>query len=70
MDGLFRIRSQPEQPSDAAVAVRYRGAWFYIDDRDMDSKYTFRLVDQVGSILAGRIEKGPAPVLTLDVGGG
>ena len=54
----------------AAVAVRYRGAWFYIDDRDIDSKYTFRLMEQVGSILPGEIEKGPAPVLTLPVGGG
>ena len=70
MDGLFRVRSQPKQPTDAAVAVRYRGAWFYIDDRDMDSKYTFRLIDQIGAILAGTIEKGPAPVLTLPVGGG
>ncbi len=70
MGGLFRVRSQAEQPTDAAVAVRYRGAWFYIDDRDMDSKYTFRLMEQVGSIQAGEIEKGPAPVLTLPVGGG
>ena len=70
MDGLFRVRSQAEQPTEAAVAVRYRGTWFYIDDRDMDSKYTFRLMEQVGSILAGEIEKGPAPVLTLPVGGG
>lgn len=70
MDGLFRVRSQAERPTDAAVAVRYRGAWFYIDDRVMDSKYTFRLMEQVGSILAGEIEKGPAPVITLPVGGG
>lgn len=70
MVGLFRIRSQPEQPTDAVVAVQYRGAWFYVDDRDMDSKYTFRLLDQISSILAGEIEKGPAPVLTLPVGGG
>lgn len=70
MDGLFRVRSQTEQPTDAAVAIHYRGAWFYIDDRDIDSKYTFRLMEQVGSILAGEIEKGPAPVLTLPVGGG
>ena len=69
MSRLFRVRSQAEQPTDAAVAVSYRGSWFYIDDRDMDSKYTLRLVELTGSILAGDTERGPAPVLTLPVGG-
>lgn len=68
--GLFRIRSSLERPTDALAAIRYRGAWFYIDDRDIDTKYTFRLLDQVGSMLAGDLQKGPAPVLTLPVGGG
>ncbi len=70
MDGLFRVRSQGEQPTDAVVAVRYRGAWFFIDDTDIDSKDTFRLLDQVGSILAGETQPSAAPVLTLPVGGG
>ena len=70
MDGLFRVRSQGEQPTDAVVAVQYRGAWFFIDDRDIDSKDTFRLLNQVGSILAGETEPSQAPVLTLPVGGG
>src|SRR5262249_50412120 len=30
-------------PKQAYVAVKYRGYWFYIDDRDSDSKITFSL---------------------------
>ena len=70
MDELFRVRSQSEQPTDAVMAVRYRRAWFFIDDNDIDSKDTFRLLHQVGSLLAGNTETSPAPVLTLPVGGG
>lgn len=67
---LFDIRSTEEQPEDAAVAVYYRGAWFYIDDTDLTTKNTFRLLNFIGSILAGKTEQKPAPVLTLPVGGG
>lgn len=68
-DGLFAIHSQEEQPEDAAVAINYRGSWFFIDDTDMTTKNTFRLLNFVGSILAGRTEQEPAPVLTIPVGG-
>jgi hypothetical protein len=67
---LFDIRSTDEQPEDAAVAVYYRGAWFYIDDTDLTTKNTFRLLNFIGSILAGKTEQKPAPVLTLPVSGG
>ncbi len=43
---VARIRSSPERPADAYVAVHYRGNWFWIDDRDLESKrvFTFLLV--------------------------
>ena len=66
--GLFAIQSAAETPENAAVAVRYRGSWFYIDDSDMDTKNTFRLLSMVGSILAGKTEQDPPPVLTIPVG--
>jgi hypothetical protein len=35
----------------------------------MDTKDTFRLLSMVGSILAGKTEQDPPPVLTIPVGG-
>ncbi|HKJ16839.1 MAG TPA: hypothetical protein VJ984_05795 [Xanthomonadales bacterium] len=67
-DGLFAVHSQDKSPDYAAVAVRYRGSWFYIDDSDMHTKNTFRLLSMVGSILAGKTEQDPPPVLTIPVG--
>ena len=61
---LVQVHSSSEPPKDAAVAVPYRGYWFWIDDRDLLSKrvfsfllFAFAMVD-TGS-------KGPAPVLTI-----
>jgi hypothetical protein len=39
---LIRIRSAAIQPQDAFVAVRYREHWFWIEDRDLYFKRTFR----------------------------
>jgi hypothetical protein len=43
---LVRIHCSPGKPADAAVAVAYRGHWFWIDDRDLKSKraFTFMLM--------------------------
>ena len=38
---LVRIHSGDAQPADAAVAVQYRGHWYWIDDRDLRSKRAF-----------------------------
>ena len=66
--GLFAVHSQDDTPQNAAVAVYYRGSWFYISDSDMESKNTFRMLSMVGSILAGKTEEPPPPVLTIPVG--
>jgi len=65
---LLKIRSQDEPPDNAAVAVQYRDSWFYIDDSDLNSKYTFMLIGVLTSLQAGSIERA-APILTLPVGG-
>jgi hypothetical protein len=36
-----QIRSSLEQPGDAYAAARYRNRWFWIDDRDLESKRVF-----------------------------
>jgi hypothetical protein len=66
-EGLLEIKSSPERPENAAVAVNYRNSWFYIDDSDLDSKSTFSLLGQVYQLQAGDA-KSLVPVLTLPVG--
>ena len=65
---LLVIKSASKEPTNAAWAMFYRGSWFYIDDADVQSKYTFMLLTKLTAIQAGEIER-TAPVLTLPVGG-
>jgi hypothetical protein len=58
---LIRIRSGSEFPADAFAAVRYRDRWFWIDDRDLDSKRLMMFL-MVFSSLA---ETGTAPQIPL-----
>ena len=39
-----QIRSSSTKPADSYVAVRHRGAWFWVDDRDWRSKRVFVLI--------------------------
>ena len=64
---LIRIQSRSEEPADAFVAVQYRGHWFWIDDRDFDSKKMFSFL----MFLFTLAESGTpqqAPVLTIPTG--
>ena len=65
---LFVVHAQPTPPKNAAVAVNYRGYWFYVDDSDMQSKYTLMLLGQLAALQAGKIERA-GPLLTLPVTG-
>lgn len=66
--GLLRIRSAGERPADAFVAIRYRRHWFYVDDRDLDSKSTFFLLSSLFSLQASSAPR-IAPALTVSAGG-
>ena len=49
----------------AAVAIPYRGYWFYIDDRDVRSKRTFAIVQIVLSLTdSGETARGPVVSIT------
>jgi hypothetical protein len=67
--GLFTVHSCKQlcRPANAWVAVKYRGYWFYIDDRDNDSKitFTFMMVMTRANLLVG---PKTSPTLTLPVG--
>ncbi len=67
---LFIVRSAKghRPPPCAHVAVRHHGYWFYIDERDRDTKATFALLIELSRLeLATRT--GTAPILTLPLGG-
>lgn len=67
LDGFFRVHHSKHRPKDAAVAVHYRGLWFYIAGDDESSLSTFALLNQLASLTSGE-RQGAAPVLTLPVG--
>jgi hypothetical protein len=56
-----------EPTTTAFLAVEYRNHWYYIDDRDQQSKATFALVGGVSRLDFGRPQPGGA-YLTLPVG--
>jgi hypothetical protein len=64
---LLRIRAEPTRPLQAAISVRYRGSWFYIDDADLMSKSIFSLLAQLFALQAGKAER-LLPILTLPIG--
>jgi hypothetical protein len=63
---VLRIRSESTRPLSAAMAVWYRGSWFYIDDADLTSKSTFSLLSQLFVLQAGKPER-MLPILTLPI---
>ncbi len=68
--GLFEVHTARghKPPPSAYVAVPYRGWWYYIDDRDQQSKATFALVLQLSRLDFARQRLGGGPMLTLPVG--
>ena len=65
---LMHITSSESEPESAAVAINYRGSWFYIDDADLPSKSTFALLGQLYALQSDADGKG-TPILTLPIGG-
>lgn len=69
LEGRFCVQSSKLRPHNTAVAVKHRGYWFYIDDRDHVSKTTFF---ELMKIMRLQVRGGGAealPVLTLPIGG-
>lgn len=54
---LIRVRCGREKPADSFVAVQNRHFWFWIDDRDRQSKSIFTFL----MILLSLVETGPSP---------
>lgn len=62
LGGLLQVRSASGQPRDAAVAVQYRGQWFYVADNDLESKSTFSLLSQLMALQAGTTKREDTPI--------
>jgi hypothetical protein len=63
----LQVHFGPEPPGDAYAAARYRGQWFWIDDRDVPSKRAFAFL----SMLFSLAETGGSPnlpVITIPAG--
>lgn len=65
---LLRVHWSTWRPHHAAVAIRYRGYWFYIDDADAASKETFELLLELYNLEIRGGGAATLPMLTLPIG--
>ena len=62
------IYTSKEKPRQAAVAVKHRGYWFYIQESDMRTKLYYLMIRNLWSVsIAAASEQKAAPVLTIPV---
>jgi hypothetical protein len=65
---LIKIHYSKERPKDDFAAVPYRDQWFWIDDRDYQSKKLFSFLMFVMTLTETGGKEG-APVVTINAGG-
>jgi hypothetical protein len=65
---MIRIHYARQLPEDAFAAVPYRDSWFWIDDRDYQSKKLFSFLMFVMTLTETGGKEG-APVVTISAGG-
>ncbi len=61
---LLNVRHGSSRPDDAYVAIRYRNQWFWIDDRDQQSKSVLSFLMLLFSLTEGAPTQS-APVVTI-----
>ena len=61
---LLDVRHGSSPPDDAFVAIRYRNRWFWIDDRDHESKNMFNSLLLMFSLTETAPAKTP-PLVTI-----
>jgi hypothetical protein len=63
----FVVHSSAEYPANAFVAVKHRGSWFYVDDRDYASKSFLNAVYDLFNMEITPSGGGGGPILTVPV---
>jgi len=61
---MITIHCTAERPADAFAAVQYRQHWFWIDDRDLQSKRVFAFMMMLFT-LSETGEREPLPLITI-----
>ena len=62
----IRIHTSQNKPENAAIAVEYRGYWFYIDESDTKTKWFYNIMRTLWSAtIAGSADQKAAPILTI-----
>jgi hypothetical protein len=61
---LIEIHSSKNKPTHAFVSVNYRDTWFWVDDRDLESKRRFSFMMLLFT-LAESGEQQPLPLVTI-----
>jgi hypothetical protein len=64
---IIDIRHSTDRPDDAFSAVKYRGYWFWIDDRDFSSKRTLAYLMLLFSLTESGGKEG-LPLVTIPAG--
>ena len=62
---LLGVHSGDVAPADAYVSVRYRNAWFWIDDRDVNSKTALTFLMLLFSLNETSASPAAAPLVTV-----
>jgi len=64
---LINVRFSADEPADAFVKVRYKDHWYYVDDRDFQSKVVFTFVMVLFSLTEAG-DSGGLPLVTIPAG--
>ena len=68
LSGAFKVSASARKPSYAFVKIQYRDHWYWIDDRDLESKTTFSLMTFLLALQSAESD-GRSPLLTISAGG-
>lgn len=63
--GLIKVKASKTQPNKAYICIFYRGYYFYLDDRDVESKESMNMLMMLNGIFQGNIQS-VLPVFTVN----
>jgi hypothetical protein len=65
----IHIHTSEGKPEGTTVSVKYRGYWYYIDQTDMHTKLSYRMVRILWAVsIAAATNRMAVPILTIPVG--